>query len=291
SAPAVLDRLAGPLPGRPCTSSHRNGVGLLPLRYPCRVSKRNKFRSPWVCRDAQRRADKLGRHARCALCRPLGAFCQGSFQVPGVFFAKLPAKSARALPHQWAAPVPKRLGISTLTPGPIVEEIATRLLYWTFAPAGLGFCTASAKALMFSTSLSSENEALPTPAWTMPAFSTRNSTDPPLAPFTAFVTSIVTVPTFGFGMIPRGPSTLPRRPTSGIRSGVAMQRSKSISPLPTFSTRSSAPTRAAAEAVSPLPALPPNSPRADDVGASCFGLIGLGAACEHADAERAAGAV
>ena len=65
---------------------------------------------------------------RCALCRPLGAFCQGSFQVPGVFFPKLPAKSARALPHQWAAPVPKRLGISTLTPGPIVEEIATRLM-------------------------------------------------------------------------------------------------------------------------------------------------------------------
>ena len=107
---------------------NRNGVGLLPLRYPCRVSKRNKFRSPWVCRDAQRRADKLGRHARCGLCRPLRAFCQGSFQVPSVFFAKLPAKSARALPHQWAAPVPKRLGISTLTPGPIVEEIATRLM-------------------------------------------------------------------------------------------------------------------------------------------------------------------
>lgn len=80
SAPAVLDRLAGPLPGRPCTSSHRNGVGLLPLRYPCRVSKRNKFRSPWVCRDAQRRADKLGRHARCVLCRPLMAFCQVPFQ-------------------------------------------------------------------------------------------------------------------------------------------------------------------------------------------------------------------
>ena len=61
-----------------------------------------------------------------------------------------------------------------------------------------------------------------------PAFSTRNSTEPPLAPFTASVTSIVTVPTFGFGIMPRGPSTLPRRPTSGIMSGVAMQRSKSI---------------------------------------------------------------
>src|SRR6059036_628502 len=40
---------------------------------------------------------------------------------------------------------------------------------------------------MFCTSLSSANDALPTPAWTMPAFSTRNSTLPPLAPFTAAV--------------------------------------------------------------------------------------------------------
>jgi hypothetical protein len=29
---------------------------------------------------------------------------------------------------------------------------------------------------------------------------------------------MVTVPTFGFGIRPRGPSTLPRRPTSGIMS-------------------------------------------------------------------------
>ena len=42
------------------------------------------------------------------------------------------------------------------------------------------------------------------------------------------VTSMVTVPIFGFGIMPRGPSTLPSRPTSGIMSGVAMQRSKSI---------------------------------------------------------------
>ena len=72
---------------------------------------------------------------RCALCRPLRAFCQVSisryqvsFRVTKCLFAKLPTKSVRALPHQWEAPVPKRLGISTLTPGPIVEEIATRLM-------------------------------------------------------------------------------------------------------------------------------------------------------------------
>ena len=42
---------------------------------------------------------------------------------------------------------------------------------------------------------------------------------------------MVTVPTFGFGIMPRGPRTLPSRPTSGMRSGVAMQRSKSIAAL------------------------------------------------------------
>src|SRR6476469_8941762 len=74
---------------------------------------------------------------------------------------------------------------------------------------------------MLATSCSAVNDALPTPACTMPSFSTRNSTEPPLAPSTAALTSIVTVPTFGFGIIPRGPSTLPSRPTSGIRSGRA----------------------------------------------------------------------
>src|SRR6185295_10711436 len=134
---------------------------------------------------------------------------------------------------------------STFTPGPMVEEIATRLMKVPLAPAGLAFCTASANALMFCTSLSAANEALPIPAWTMPAFSTLNSTEPPLAPCTAPVTSMVTVPTFGFGIMPRGPRTLPSRPTRGMRSGVAMQRSKSILPPCTFSTRSSAPTTSA----------------------------------------------
>src|SRR5262249_59011181 len=84
---------------------------------------------------------------------------------------------------------------STFTPGPMVEDTATRLMKVPLAPAGFAFCTASANALMFWMSLSAENEALPTPACTMPAFSTPNSTEPPLAPLTAPVTSIVTVPT------------------------------------------------------------------------------------------------
>ena len=44
------------------------------------------------------------------------------------------------------------------------------------------------------------NEALPTPACTTPAFSARNSTEPPFAPLTAVATSMVTLPTFGLGI-------------------------------------------------------------------------------------------
>ena len=73
---------------------------------------------------------------------------------------------------------------------------------------------------------------------------------------------MVTVPTLGFGIMPRGPSTLPSRPTSGIRSGVAMQRSKSILPPCTFSTRSSAPTTSAPAAFASS-ALAPRANTAD----------------------------
>src|SRR5262249_28130454 len=71
---------------------------------------------------------------------------------------------------------------STFTPGPRVEEIAPRLMKVPLARGGRPFCPASANALMFCPRWSAENDALPTPACTMPAFSTRNSTEPPLAP-------------------------------------------------------------------------------------------------------------
>ena len=54
-----------------------------------------------------------------------------------------------------------------------------------------------------------------------------------------------TVPVFGFGIRPRGPSTLPRRPTARIMSGVATTASKSIQPPMIFSTTSSPPTMSA----------------------------------------------
>jgi hypothetical protein len=57
--------------------------------------------------------------------------------------------------------------------------------------------------------------------------STRNSILPPLMSLTAFATSMVTVPVFGFGMSPRGPRMRPRRPTLPIMSGVATTASKS----------------------------------------------------------------
>src|SRR6056297_675348 len=78
-----------------------------------------------------------------------------------------------------------------------------------------------------------------------PARSALNCTCPPFASLTACATSIVTVPTLGLGIRLRGPRTLPSRPTTGIMSGVAMQRSKLISPPCTVSMRSSAPTMSA----------------------------------------------
>ena len=66
--------------------------------------------------------------------------------------------------------------------------------------------------------------------WRFACLSTRNSILPPLMSVTALATSIVTVPVFGFGIRPRGPSTLPRRPTLPIMSGVATTASKSSQP-------------------------------------------------------------
>ena len=50
------------------------------------------------------------------------------------------------------------------------------------------------------------------------------------------------MPVFGFGIRPRGPSTLPSRPTDFIISGVATTASKSSQPSWIFATMSSPPT-------------------------------------------------
>src|SRR3954466_6969220 len=75
--------------------------------------------------------------------------------------------------------------------------------------------------------------------------SVRYSTLPALDSPTALPTSIVTVPTFGFGILPCGPRMRPSRPTTGIMSGVAIAMSKSVKPSCTRWARSSAPTTSA----------------------------------------------
>ncbi len=83
-------------------------------------------------------------------------------------------------------------------------------------------------------------------------------------------TSNVTVPVFGFGIRPRGPSTRPSRPTLPIWSGVAIATSKSVKPS----------SIALGEVGG-----------ADDVGAGLLGLARLVALGEDGDALLAAGAV
>src|ERR1700749_3634733 len=86
----------------------------------------------------------------------------------------------------------------------------------------------------------------------LPFLSTRNSIFPPLISVTALATSGVTVPVFGFGIRPRGPSTRPSRPTLPIRSGVGTTESKSRKPPWTRSIRSSEPPASAPAPPAPL---------------------------------------
>jgi hypothetical protein len=91
-----------------------------------------------------------------------------------------------------------------------------------------------------------------------------------LGALTAPATSGVTVPTFGFGIRLRGPRILPRRPTSGIMSGVAMH---------------------AVEIDLAFLDLCDEVFGANDVGAGLAGFLGLGVLGEDGDANGLAGAV
>src|SRR3954452_3970475 len=103
----------------------------------------------------------------------------------------------------------------------------------------------SISAAYFSSSARSSKLVLPIVRWTIAVRSVRYSTLPALDSSTALPTSIVTVPTFGLGILPCGPRMRPRRPTTGIMSGVAIATSKSVKPSSTRLARSSAPTRSA----------------------------------------------
>src|SRR5262249_20513825 len=137
------------------------------------------------------------------------------------------------------------LVVSMRTPGPIVDDSVTVRRYLPFAAAGFALTMLSTSACAFAIRLVGGNDALPTGAWMMPVLSTRNSTLPALISWTALAMSVVTVPVFGFGIRPRGPSTLPSLPTARIMSGVATTASKSMKPPWIFSTISSPPTKSA----------------------------------------------
>src|SRR6476661_2764600 len=81
--------------------------------------------------------------------------------------------------------------------------------------------------------------------WTMAVRSVRYSTLPDLDSSTALATSIVTVPTFGLGILPCGPRMRPSRPTTDIMSGVAIATSNSSKPSSMRLARSSPPTTSA----------------------------------------------
>src|SRR5207245_6366272 len=95
------------------------------------------------------------------------------------------------------------------------------LMYLPLATEGFALITLEMTVVALSISLSGVNEILPTGTCTSAVLSVRNSTLPALISLIAFATSLVTVPVFGFGISPRGPSTFPNRPTERIMSGVA----------------------------------------------------------------------
>src|SRR5271166_618552 len=150
---------------------------------------------------------------------------------------------------------------STVIPGPIVEVSVIRFTYLPLAAAGFALITAAITAWAFSASLGASKLILPIGQCTIPALSTRNSTLPALVSFTALVTSAVTVPVFGLGIRPRGPSTLPSLPAERIMSGVAITASKSVQPSMIFWTISSPPTNSAPASVASRCLSPPASTR------------------------------
>src|SRR5690606_16183378 len=158
-------------------------------------------------------------HLSPALTRKAG----GSLRRPSIGLRHLRSSSAqRGSAGDYA---PSTSATSIFRPGPIDELSATFLTYLPLAPAGFALTIASVSALKLVLSWSSVKLILPIPEWMMPCLSTRNSTWPPLASFTACATFGVTVPSLGFGIRPFGPSSLPSRPTTPIMSGVAITRS------------------------------------------------------------------
>src|SRR3972149_6660023 len=127
----------------------------------------------------------------------------------------------------------------------MVEDTETFSTNSPFTEEGREFTICLTNVFILSSKSASGNESLPTMACTFPPASVLYSILPALNSFTAVSISSVTVPDFGDGILPCGPSTLPSLPTSLIISEVEIATSKSAHPPSTFFTKSSAPTSSA----------------------------------------------
>src|SRR5271156_2066496 len=110
----------------------------------------------------------------------------------------------------------------------MVELSVMPRMYLPLAADGLARTTLLMTVVALSISFCGGKESLPTGTCTRAVLSVRNSTLPALISRMPAATSLVTVPVLGLGIRPRGPSTLPRRPTDFIMSGVAIKASKSV---------------------------------------------------------------
>ena len=124
-----------------------------------------------------------------------------------------------------------RDGGSILTPGPIVDDAATPFRYRPFDGRGLG-PEDLVEHRVVVLEQRSRRRSSPCRSARARCRSGRCGTRPcrALNSPTVLPTSVVTVPVFGFGIRPRGPSVRPSLPTWPIRSGVAMATSKSRKP-------------------------------------------------------------
>lgn len=114
---------------------------------------------------------------------------------------------------------------------------------------GLAALIDAISASRFSVRFFAPNDVFPKMVWIIPVLSFLNSIRPPTNSSTAFSTSGETVPAFGFGISPFGPSTRATLASCFIIVGVATATSKSVHPLDTFSISDSAPASVAPAAL------------------------------------------
>src|SRR5262245_3763184 len=106
---------------------------------PAGTPKGLELRDLCFPKDAQKRADKLGRRAPWALSRTNRSCCQeetcrtGPFFPPGFQAGSDFSQGTYQLRHA------NKVDGSIFTPGPMVDEMATRLMKWPFAPGGFAF--------------------------------------------------------------------------------------------------------------------------------------------------------